>query len=204
MWRNSRCGDILDVEKFWMWRNFTCGDILDVEKFVWFHELLALAYQVKLFDNIILMWDLFSMAFTLFSCEISFSAIYAVLSQNLFCRSLRTFCVETTYGQNVVRGEKWQISCMDMHQIMLISLFSTSFDHFHFHGFLKSKRTVILKSCHIQWPHSLYFHLSDVRHLNILSFNKKAMSLNLHIYQCRLPAKTYNWFSRSTHAYMSV
>ena len=34
MWRNFRCGDILDVEKFWMWRNFTCGDILDVEKFV--------------------------------------------------------------------------------------------------------------------------------------------------------------------------
>ena len=32
---------------------------------------------------------------------------------------------------------------------MLISLFSTSFDHFHFHGFLKSKRMVILKSCHI-------------------------------------------------------
>ena len=24
-----------------------------------------------------------------------------------------------------------------MHQIVLISLFSTSFDHFHFHGFLK-------------------------------------------------------------------
>ena len=35
----------------------------------------------------------------------------------------------------------------DMHQIMLISLFSTSFDHFHFHGFLKSDRMVILKSC---------------------------------------------------------
>jgi len=89
-----------------MWRNFTCGDILDVEKFVWFHELLALAYQVKLFDNIILMWDLFSMAFTLFSCKICYAAIYAVLSRNLFCRSLRTFCVETTYGQNVVLGEK--------------------------------------------------------------------------------------------------
>ena len=38
---------------------------------------------------------------------------------------------------------------IDMHPIMLISLFSTSFDHFHFHGFLKSKRMVILKSCHI-------------------------------------------------------
>ena len=36
---------------------------------------------------------------------------------------------------------------IDMHQIMLISLFSTSFDHFHFHGFLKSKRMVILKRC---------------------------------------------------------
>ena len=43
---------------------------------------------------------------------------------------------------------------IDMHQIMLISLFSTSFDHFHYHGFLKSKRMVILKSCHI------YSHLT--------------------------------------------
>ena len=37
-----------------------------------------------------------------------------------------------------------------MHRIMLLSLFSTSFDHFHFHGFLKSKRMVILKSC-LKW-----------------------------------------------------
>ena len=37
---------------------------------------------------------------------------------------------------------------IDMHQIMLISLFSASFDHFHFHGFLKSKKIDILKSCH--------------------------------------------------------
>ena len=40
-----------------------------------------------------------------------------------------------------------------MHKIMLISLFSTSFDHFHFHGFLKSKRMVILKSCHNEAMH---------------------------------------------------
>ena len=46
------------------------------------------------------------MEFTLFCRKICFAAIYAVLSRNLFCRSLRTFCVETTYGQNVVRGEK--------------------------------------------------------------------------------------------------
>ena len=38
---------------------------------------------------------------------------------------------------------------IDMHPIMLISLCSTSFDHLHFHGFLKSKRMVLLKSCHI-------------------------------------------------------
>ena len=33
-------------------------------------------------------------------------------------------------------------------------IFSTSFDHFHFHGFLKSKRMGLLKSCHklIQIP----------------------------------------------------
>ena len=36
-----------------------------------------------------------------------------------------------------------------LHQIMLISLISISFDRFHFHGVLKSKRMVILKSCHI-------------------------------------------------------
>ena len=46
------------------------------------------------------------MEFTLFSRKICFAAIYAVLSRNLFCRNFRTFCVETTYGQNVVRGEK--------------------------------------------------------------------------------------------------
>ena len=32
--------------------------------------------------------------------------MYAVLSRNLFCRGLRTFCVEANYGQNVVHGEK--------------------------------------------------------------------------------------------------
>ena len=57
MWRNSRCGDILDVEKFWMWRNFTCGDILDVEKFVWFHELLALACQLMKFNKFLHMYN---------------------------------------------------------------------------------------------------------------------------------------------------
>ena len=36
---------------------------------------------------------------------------------------------------------------IDMHQIMLISLFSTSFDHFHFHGFLEPKPMVILRPC---------------------------------------------------------
>ena len=68
--------------------------------------MLALSCQVKLIDNIILPWDLFLMEFTLFCCQICFATIYAVLSRNLFCRSLRTFCVETTYDQNVVRGEK--------------------------------------------------------------------------------------------------
>ena len=72
----------------------------------WFYELLALACQVQLIDNIILPWDHFLMEFTLFSRKICFTAIYAVLSRNLFCRSLRIFCVETMYDQNVVRGEK--------------------------------------------------------------------------------------------------
>ena len=68
--------------------------------------LLALACQVKLIDNMILPWDHFLMEFTLFCRKICFAAIYAVLLQNLFCRGLRTFCVETNHGQNVVRGEK--------------------------------------------------------------------------------------------------
>ena len=46
------------------------------------------------------------MEFTLFCRNICFAAIYAVLSQNLFCCGLRTFCVETNYGQNVVNEDK--------------------------------------------------------------------------------------------------
>ena len=46
------------------------------------------------------------MDFTLCCPKICFAAIYAVFSRNLFCCGLRTFCVETNYGQNVVRGEK--------------------------------------------------------------------------------------------------
>ena len=46
------------------------------------------------------------MEFTLFCRKICFASIYAVLLRNLFCRGLRTFCVETNHGQNVVRGEK--------------------------------------------------------------------------------------------------
>ena len=46
------------------------------------------------------------MEFTLFCRKICFAAIYAVLLRNLFYRGLRTFCVETNHGQNVVRGEK--------------------------------------------------------------------------------------------------
>ena len=68
--------------------------------------MLALACQVRWIDNIILPWDLFLMELMLFCRKICFAAIYAVLSRNLFCRCLRTFCVETNYGQNVVRGEK--------------------------------------------------------------------------------------------------
>ena len=36
----------------------------------------------------------------------NFVVIYAVLSQNLFCRDLRSFCVEINQAQNFVRGEK--------------------------------------------------------------------------------------------------
>ena len=55
MWRHSIYGEILDVEKFQIWKIFACGEILDVQKFVYFYELLALACQVKLTDDIILL-----------------------------------------------------------------------------------------------------------------------------------------------------
>ena len=43
---------------------------------------------------------------TLFCGQISFIAIYAVLSQNMFCPDLRTFYVEKNCAQNFVRGGK--------------------------------------------------------------------------------------------------
>ena len=47
--------------------------------------------------------------FTRICREICFLAIYAVLLQNIFCRDRRTFCVETNYSQNIVRGGKCMI-----------------------------------------------------------------------------------------------
>ena len=56
--------------------------------------------------------------FTLFCREIFFDGIYIVLLQNpfywnsccllrdLFCRNVRTFCVETNYAQDFVRGKE--------------------------------------------------------------------------------------------------
>ena len=51
-----------------MWRNFGCGEI-------YFYEVLALACQVKLIDNIILPYDLFLMEFTMFCRETCFVAV---------------------------------------------------------------------------------------------------------------------------------
>ena len=48
---------------------------------------------------------------------------------------------------------------IDMHQIMLISLISISFDHFH--GFWKSIRTDLSKSCHI----SVQPHLANTQNM---------------------------------------
>ena len=41
----------------------------------------------------------------LFCCKNFFVAIYAVLSQNLFCRDLRVFCVEENLTKNCACGE---------------------------------------------------------------------------------------------------
>ena len=44
--------------------------------------------------------------FRLFCCKICFVAIYAVLSQNLFCRDLRAFYVEKKIDPKIVLLEK--------------------------------------------------------------------------------------------------
>ena len=64
------------------------------------------------------------MEFTLFCRKFCFAAIYAVLLRNLFCRGLRTFCVETNHGQNVVRGEKMTYI---MYACLIISNLQTVF-----------------------------------------------------------------------------
>ena len=61
-----RCGELFDVEKFYMRRNFRCTDILNVEKFLFIQ-------------------------FLLFGRKITFVAKYATLSRKLFCRDLLTF-----------------------------------------------------------------------------------------------------------------
>ena len=98
---------ILDVVKCQTWRHFRCGEILDVCKFVWFHELLALACQAnRWYKSHRFAVRYLLMKFTVICRIFCFIVIYAVLSQNFFCRNLHTFCVEKNYTQNFVRGEK--------------------------------------------------------------------------------------------------
>ena len=33
------CGEMLDVETFYMWRSFGCGEVLDVERFEVYRNL---------------------------------------------------------------------------------------------------------------------------------------------------------------------
>ena len=49
--------------------------------------------------------------------KISFIAIYAVLSQSMFCPDLRTFYVDKNCAQNVVRGGK--ITNVTYHKLSL-------------------------------------------------------------------------------------
>ena len=114
MWRHFRCGEILDVEKFYMWRNYTCGEICLIS---WadMPELLALLCQVKLIDHIIhtvLLWDICLMEYTLF-CQKSILLRYTLFS--------RETCFVAIYALSVWREimlkmlsveKKWQISCM--------------------------------------------------------------------------------------------
>ena len=48
----------------------------------------------------------FRSQFTLFICKIYFATIYAVLSQNLFCRYLRAFAWRKVEIKNCACGEK--------------------------------------------------------------------------------------------------
>ena len=68
-----------------MWRNFICG-ILDGKKF----EMYSVKYDM--YDSHCFAVAL--MVFVLFCCKICLVAIYAVLSEHLFCHDLCTFYVE--------------------------------------------------------------------------------------------------------------
>ena len=67
------------------------------------------------------------MQFTLFCCQISFVAIYAVLLQNMFCRNLRTLYEETNWAKNIVCGEKMTNIMYEYdHHVIVISM---QYDH---------------------------------------------------------------------------
>ena len=68
-----------------MWRNSTCGNFLDMRKFVWFYELLALTCQVnRWYVSHCFVVRTFLMDFTLFCSIMRFIAIHAVCCETCF------------------------------------------------------------------------------------------------------------------------
>ena len=107
IWRNLRCGDLLDI---FMWKFSRSGETLDVNIFGC-AEISFISWAVssdmpsKYISHCFAVWYLL-VELMLFCRKIRLFAIYAVLSRDLFCRDLRVFCVGTNYVLIFVRGEK--------------------------------------------------------------------------------------------------
>ena len=105
---SGACGDkICHVEKFStvMWRTFHITDC-HVEKY-----LVRVNVEKNLSNRGIFQHEKCGQQsvlsqFMLFSCKICFVTIYAVLSQNLFCRDLCAFAWRKVETKNCVCGEK--------------------------------------------------------------------------------------------------
>ena len=81
LWRNFRFLCMTDVKKSQIFS--TCGVISDFSSCqMWRNLKFVQQWHVC---------DVEIVKFMMFCCKIGFIAIYALLSQNLFCRGLRTF-----------------------------------------------------------------------------------------------------------------
>ena len=112
-----KCGNIpriCHIYHIWdMWRK-----ICPVEKF----QIYTYAWQMWRNLKFLHIWHVCDVEnvstyvqFMLFSCKIDFVTIYALLSENLFCRDLRTFVWRKIEPKIASVEKKWQISGMPHH-----------------------------------------------------------------------------------------